>query len=140
LRGSRPDLYEDETHPLLLDSVNAGLLDYLNADPVRPLLFRVKSVVLKLALCGLGLLLTVGFLFVSYNYTLRLPASSVRVACGSIAKPVTPAYPAGVSFSPRDPCTTDRYLGIAVAALVAGMCVFGVASYGLLLRKREPKP
>jgi hypothetical protein len=108
---------------------------------VLPLLFRVKSVVLKLALCGVGLLLTVGFLFVSYSYTLRLPASSVWVACGSIARPVTPAYPAGVSFSPRDPCTTDRYLGIAVAALVAGMCVFGVASYGLLLRKRgEPQP
>ena len=104
---------------------------------VLPLLFRVKSAVVKLALCGLGLLLTVGFLFVSYSYTLRLPTSSVRVACGSIARPVTPAYPEGVSFSPRDPCTTDRYLGIAGAALVAGMCLFGVASYGLLIRKHE---
>ncbi len=79
------------------------------------------------------MLLTLGCLFVSYSYTLRLPASSVRVACGSIA----PAYPAGLSFSPRDPCTTDRYLGIAVAALVAGMCVCGVASCRLLLRERE---
>ncbi len=108
---------------------------------VLPPLFRVKSVVLKLALCGVGLLLTVGFLFVNYSYTLRLPASSVRVACGSIARPVTAAYPAGLLFSPRDPCTTDRYLGTAVTILVAGMCAFGIASYGLLLRNgEEPQP